>query len=148
VVITPHSRELSRTLDQVGVEAAPGDIAAAPEDWTRRAADRLGVTVLLKGAKTHVASPGADIGFVVPDGPAWLATAGTGDVLAGIIGAMVATNVHRVEDAPEALAQLTASAALLHHEAARIASRGAPIAALDVADAVPDAIRSVLRRRR
>jgi len=147
VVVTPHSRELARMLGVAGIDVTPGEVASSPQLWVRRAADRLEATVLLKGATTHVASPEGRRSFVVPDGPGWLATAGTGDVLAGILGAMVTTNAHRLEEDPGALAELAASAALLHQEAARLASRGAPIAALDVAEALPDAIRSALRRR-
>ncbi|WP_460943056.1 ADP-dependent NAD(P)H-hydrate dehydratase [Okibacterium endophyticum] len=146
IVVTPHARELSHMLESAGRPASAGDIAAHPQRWAANASEVLGVTVLLKGSTTHVAAPSGER-FAVADAPGWLATAGTGDVLAGIIGAMLATNAHRIAHEPGAIAAIAASAALLHQTAALLASRGAPIAALDVAEALPDAIRAVFRRR-
>lgn len=136
-VITPHFRELARLLDR-----DPREIAAAPALWSERAADRLGVTVLLKGHDTFVAGPDGTR-LVVPSGPAWLATAGTGDALAGILGALVATHVAAIAVDPAVLPRLAASAAMLHGLAARRA--GGPFTALELAGAVSGVVAELLR---
>ena len=80
-VLTPHDREFAR----FGTEPGPDRVAAA-----RRLAADLGVVVLLKGEATVVADPDGTA-FVNGTGTPWLATAGTGDVLSGITGAVLAT---------------------------------------------------------
>ena len=103
----------------------------------RRAADELGVTVLLKGSTTVIATPDAgEAVFVNPTGTAWLATAGSGDVLSGLAGAMLAQGVLPARSA-------AAAAAFLHGLAGRIAADDAPIGAADVLEAIPAAIRRV-----
>jgi NAD(P)H-hydrate repair Nnr-like enzyme with NAD(P)H-hydrate dehydratase domain len=138
-VITPHHREMAAVL---GVDVA--DIARDPASWCARASDRLGVTVLLKGTHTHVASPG---GTRIVVGPAtgWLASAGTGDVLGGILGALLATHSAAVLEEPELVPRLAASAAHLHAASAELASGGGPLAALDVAVTMPEAVAHLLR---
>jgi len=132
VVITPHYRELARLL---GVDA--GDVAKAPADWARRAVDELGATVLLKGHTTYIAGPGASLS--VEAAPSWLATAGAGDALAGILGALVATHC----ELPE-LAALAATAAFVHGRAAQRASAGGPLTILDLCAAIPPTIAELL----
>ena len=83
-VMTPHAGELARLL---GTEAA--EIDAHRLEAVRRAASRFGATVLLKGADTLVASPREGV-LVSAFGAPSLATAGTGDVLAGVIAAFLA----------------------------------------------------------
>ncbi|GAB2520697.1 ADP-dependent NAD(P)H-hydrate dehydratase [Paramicrobacterium agarici] len=142
VVITPHAGELARLLTTTGTDVTAEQVKASPDSWAVRAAEELRVTVLLKGATTHIVSPeGSRV--TVSQTTSWLATAGTGDVLAGVLGAMLATHIDGDE---QVVASTAASAALLHDRAARIASRGGPIAALDVADALPAAVRSLLDR--
>ena len=83
-VMTPHAGELSRLL-----EMEPAEIDAHRLESVRRAASRFGSTVLLKGADTLIASPREGVlvaGFGAPS----LATAGTGDVLSGVIAAFIA----------------------------------------------------------
>lgn len=147
-VITPHARELARLLSShrgvTAHEVTGGAIARDPAEWAQTAADELGVTVLLKGAITHVVSPADERGTrfhaVVPVATHWLATAGTGDVLAGILGALVATHAATIEQDSDALAALAATAAFLHSAAGAEASRGGPLVALDVAEAIPRVI--------
>ncbi len=138
LVLTPHAGELSRLREDLGLTGSGSAV-----DQAVQTAERVGATVLLKGSRTVVASPG-EAPVIVSSGPAWLATAGTGDVLAGVIGAVIAANPGRP------LARAAASAAWLHGRAAAIASGtgvgrvGHPIVALDVAEMLPSAIAELL----
>lgn len=143
LVITPHFRELSVALGGAGTDVDASSIAADPAGWAVRAAETLGVTVLLKGHTTFVASPGGRR-LSSSTGPSWLATAGSGDVLGGILGAVVATHADAIARDPETLAALAATAATLHGLAADRASAGGPIAALDIAEALPPTIAALL----
>ena len=140
-LITPHAGELARLL---GTDA--DSIEARRAEHARRAADRLGVTVLLKGSTTVIAPPADQPLLVNPTGTSWLATAGTGDVLSGLAGALLAQGL---DPAHAGLA-----AAYLHGLAGRLAAapRGqdgswapgeAPIGASDVVRALPAAFRSL-----
>ena len=93
------------------------DVEARRLEHVRRAASELGVTVLLKGSTTVIAEPrdGSPV-FVNPTGTPWLATAGTGDVLSGLAGSLLAQGL----DAAHA----AAAAAYLHGLAARLAAAG------------------------
>ena len=135
VIITPHYGELARVL---GVDRAA--VAADPAGFARRTADDLGVTVLLKGHTTYIAGP--DAALTVSSAPTWLATAGAGDALAGILGALVAT---QPDGNP---AELAATAAVLHGLAAARASGGGPLTILGLAAALPATIAELLARRR
>ncbi len=139
VVITPHYGELARVL---GVEVH--EIASDPAAWAITAAEKLGVTVLLKGHETHVA--GAGIALVARSAPAWLATAGAGDALAGVLGALVATHSTEIAADATALARLAATASVLHGLAARRASGGGPFTILDLAEALPRTIAELVAR--
>ena len=143
LVVTPHYRELAALLGLRGLAVTADEIAASPGEWAVQAATSLNVTVLLKGGTTYIASPGG-ARLSVSIGTPWLATAGTGDVLGGILGALVATHAEAIETDADALAPLADTAALLHALAATRASGGGPIAALDVAEAVPSVIASLL----
>jgi NAD(P)H-hydrate repair Nnr-like enzyme with NAD(P)H-hydrate dehydratase domain len=137
VVITPHHGELARVL---GVDRAT--IAADPGRWAREASDRLGVTVLLKGHRTHAV--GGGVALVASSAPSWLATAGAGDALAGILGALVATHGDEIAADPGELTRLAATAAVIHGLAAERASAGGPLTILDLAAAVPATIAALL----
>jgi NAD(P)H-hydrate repair Nnr-like enzyme with NAD(P)H-hydrate dehydratase domain len=152
VVITPHFRELERVLAVTAHPLALDEISADPAAAAVRAADALGVAVLLKGATTRIALPGG-FAYAVRWGTPWLATAGTGDVLAGIIGALLAAHAGTARHLDD-VAMIAATGAVVHGLAGRIAAgdpdglgAGAPITALDVADAVPDAIEELTARR-
>ena len=141
-VITPHAGELSRLLRSRGMTVESEAIEGDPKKWVRVASQELGVVVLLKGSRTVVAQ-GEDL-IELPSSTPWLATAGTGDVLAGILGALVATNYIEILNDKEHLADLAASAAYLHNSAALLASRGSPITASQVIDYIPAAIGKIL----
>ncbi|MDQ0895478.1 ADP-dependent NAD(P)H-hydrate dehydratase [Agromyces ramosus] len=141
-VVTPHLRELAALLTAREIPVGIEEIRADPAGWAERAARELGVAVLLKGAVTYVCDPDGDR-YTVTAPTHWLATAGTGDVLGGILGALLATHHERLSVDADALTALAATAAWVHGEAARRASAGVaggPIAALDVAEAVPGVI--------
>ncbi|GAC1366230.1 MAG: hypothetical protein NVSMB42_26240 [Herpetosiphon sp.] len=88
VILTPHPGEMARLLHLENAQAIHG----SREDHARQAADRWGQIVVLKGAQTVIASPDGEV-MIGPEGNAALATAGTGDVLAGLIGGFVAQGV-------------------------------------------------------
>lgn len=142
-VITPHFRELATLLSARGETVSSEDIAALPAHWARSAADQLGVVVLLKGSTTYLAAPHGE-GIRVQAGPPWVATAGAGDVLGGVLGALLAAHSDRILGAPELLADLAAAAAHLHGLAGARASAGGPIVALDIAEALPGTIAELL----
>lgn len=147
-VITPHARELATLLTAREIPASVDEVRADPAGWAERAARELGVAVLLKGAVTHVCDPDGDR-YTVTARTHWLATAGTGDVLGGILGALVATHHRELATDAEVLTELAATAAWLHAEAALRASAafgGGPITALDVAEAVPAVVGALLDR--
>ena len=179
-LLTPHAGELGRLL-----RVDPADVEERRLEHARRAAAELGATVLLKGSTTVIApaggrsapdggaahQPGNGAGpddaaagapfFVNLTGTSWLATAGTGDVLSGLAGALLAQGL--------SVGEAAAVAAYLHGLAARQAAQGtgerpapavepflarpdpavagtavaAPIAAADVIGALPAAIRAV-----
>lgn len=142
-VLTPHAGECARLLTRLGPhKVTNSEVSAQPVTAAKQLAEITGAIVLLKGSTTLVVSPGSEEapGQVLSqtDGPVWLATAGSGDVLAGVIGALLATGV---EPAPAA-----ALGALVHGVAADRANPGGPVRALAVARALPASIASLLRR--
>lgn len=133
VVLTPHHSELARALR---VDVA--EVAAEPEVWVQRAADSLGMTVVLKGHTTLICGIGGSFSVTAPT--TWLATAGTGDSLAGILGALVATHARQLADDVGILAQLAATAVLVHGRAADRAGAGGPFTVLDLNACIPATI--------
>ena len=159
VVVTPHDRELARLREAAGLpEISLTGPGALPVGAAVDTAAALGVTVLLKGSRTVVATPAGRVRTVVSP-TAWLAAAGTGDVLGGILGALVAGAAGAAEaDAgadgsaaldADTLGALAATAAYVHGHAAAAASAarsGGPITALDVAESVASVIGTLLAR--
>ncbi len=147
VILTPHAGELASLLQRLDADRSLSGRAAVEANTlaaVRRAAGLTEATVLLKGATTLVASPFQDF-YSQSDGTPWLASAGSGDVLAGIIGALLAQlgpDVGRFRDAgidpDERWAAIAALAASLHGRAGAAASGGGPLTAGRVADALPE----------
>ncbi|MGQ0802550.1 MAG: NAD(P)H-hydrate dehydratase [Actinomycetota bacterium] len=122
-IVTPHEGEYARlTGDPVG-----GDRLAA----ARRLADRSGAVVLLKGPATVIAEPGGRTA-INPTGGPWLATAGTGDVLSGIVGGLLAGGAHAFEAA--------SAGAWVHGRAADVAGHTGLVAG-DLIEALPATLR-------
>ncbi|CAL9488524.1 Bifunctional NAD(P)H-hydrate repair enzyme Nnr [Streptomyces sp. enrichment culture] len=130
-LMTPHAGEASALLGVDRGEVEGGRLAAV-----RELARRYGATVLLKGSTTLVADSGGGAVRVNPTGTGWLATAGSGDVLSGLGGSLLAAGLSAVDAG--------SAGAYLHGLAGRLAADGAPVGAHDVADAVPGAWRNVV----
>jgi hydroxyethylthiazole kinase-like uncharacterized protein yjeF len=136
-LLTPHAGELARLL-----RGDPAAVTVRRAEHARAAAAAYGCCVLLKGSTTVIADADDPL-LVNPTGTGWLATAGTGDVLAGLAGALLAQGLGAGEAA--------AAAAYLHGISARYAAGGAgghpggeaPIGAGDVIGSLPGAIRAV-----
>lgn len=130
VVLTPHDREFARIAEPLGVVLGADRVAAA-----RALAARLDAVVLLKGNATVIAEPGGRT-LVNPARSSWLATAGSGDVLTGLIGAALAAGGDPLLAA--------GAASWVHVRAGELAAAGAPTSASGVLAAVPAAIRAAL----
>ena len=140
-LLAPHAGEAVRLLARFGVAATRAEIEADAVGVAQQLANLSGAIVLLKGSRTVVAAPG-DVSWHAPEAPAALATAGTGDVLAGLLGAIAATN-------PDAdLFELAKFAVWLHSQSAHLASAVGPIAALDLTDALRETVSLLLRHTR
>jgi ADP-dependent NAD(P)H-hydrate dehydratase / NAD(P)H-hydrate epimerase len=118
-ILTPHEGEFERLF---------GNLEGSKAHRALEAARISGATVVFKGSDTIVASPDGRLGFA-PPAPAWLASAGTGDVLSGMIAALRARGLEAFEAA--------CAAVWLHGRAAEIA--GPSMIADDLADAIPRA---------
>jgi hydroxyethylthiazole kinase-like uncharacterized protein yjeF len=116
-IITPHEGEFRKLF---------GEIPGTKPERALEAAHRSGAVVVYKGPDTLVATPDGRLGFA-PPAPAWLASAGTGDVLAGLIAAMRACGLPAFEAA--------SAGVWLHGRAAEIA--GPQMIADDLVDAIP-----------
>ncbi|MBA2774683.1 MAG: NAD(P)H-hydrate dehydratase [Nocardioidaceae bacterium] len=129
-VLTPHAGELATMLDVPREQVEAQMLASA-----REAAQRWDSVVLLKGSRSVIAAPDGRV-RVNATGVPWLATAGAGDVLSGVVGALLAAGLEYFDAA--------SAGAWLHGAAASIASSGGPLTASSVVGALPAAIRDTL----
>ena len=130
ILLTPHAGELARMLDVERSEVEKDRLRFA-----REAAERFAAVVLLKGRHTLVAAPDGHV-RVTTTGTPWLATAGSGDVLAGLCGSLLAAGLSAYDAG--------SVGSWIHGAAATHAGSGGPITARDVARAVPAVCRSLL----
>jgi hydroxyethylthiazole kinase-like uncharacterized protein yjeF len=112
-IITPHHGELARLM-----KVSSHLIESNPSHYAVSCAEKFNITVLLKGSETIVATPRRAI--QLPPAPSTLATAGTGDVLAGILGALLAINHQSINE--NNLIEIGATASLIHAKSAMSAS--------------------------
>jgi ADP-dependent NAD(P)H-hydrate dehydratase / NAD(P)H-hydrate epimerase len=152
-LLTPHAGELATLLSRLegapheggaveaaGVTVDRAAVSAAPLAHARRLADLTNSTVLLKGSTTLVVppSPGLPVRSQA-DAPSWLASAGSGDVLAGLAGTLLASGLSPLD--------VGSVAALVHGLAGDAANPAGPIRALDVAHAIPGVVGALMVRR-
>ena len=130
-LLTPHAGEFARLTN-----AERGDVEAQRLVRARAAARELGVTVLLKGSTTLVADPSGAVRVNTADTP-YLATAGSGDVLSGVCGALLAGGLTALDAA--------SAGAFLHGLAGLLASStpAVSVTAMDLVSGLPEAIRTV-----
>ncbi len=171
VLITPHAAELARLLTRLGDDTDTEDVMAEPWHYARRAHELTGATVLLKGAVTVVVGEdgnGEERTVLAGAAPAWLSTAGSGDVLAGMLGALLAQNTDDSAADLPSVVDIAAAGAHVHGLAAAIASEsdqhgwqapmlygrqdspqlpsfGHPIIASDMVAAIPQAFEDVVQ---
>lgn len=131
-LMTPHAGEAAALLGVAREEVEAGRLAAV-----RELAGRYRATVLLKGSTTLVADAGGGVVRVNATGTSWLATAGSGDVLSGLVGSLLAAGLSALDAG--------SVGAYLHGLAGRFAAEGAPVGAQDVAAGVLRAWRDVVR---
>lgn len=129
IVLTPHQGEFARLLPDLAVQLS--DDADTRLAVVTEAAVRLGATVLLKGPVTVMATPSGESAVNYAQDVPWLATAGSGDVLSGIITGLLARGFRPLDAA--------ARAAHIHAEAARRFGPGL------IADDLPEQIPAILR---
>ncbi len=136
LVLTPHVGELAALLDAPVAELSASALTAA-----RRAAEVTGQVVLLKGSSTVVTAPSGQT-RVIAQGPPQLASAGTGDVLSGIIGTLLAKGVEPFESAY--------AGAWIHAEAGRLGAETDPqgVLAGDLVELLPEVIAGRIYDRR
>jgi hydroxyethylthiazole kinase-like uncharacterized protein yjeF len=124
-VLTPHDREFARIADGPGADRLASARAAAAD---------LGATVLLKGDATIVAAPDGQA-WINRTGTPWLGTAGSGDVLTGLIGSLLASGL------PAPLA--AAAGAFVHGVAGQLAAGDGPPSSADVLDSLRRALLAI-----
>ncbi len=179
-VVTPNTPELVRMMRAMGFENVSAEIIESDRiSWVGAARDALGCTVILKGAHTLIApaitpeiAHGASPEVIQVTSPTyWLATAGSGDVLAGIMGTLLAQNHKRIAEGEVSIEEVVGTAIFLHGISGALASDvisprafdeavgksylfgmaadgdviGHPIIASDIAKSIPSAYNMIAR---
>jgi hydroxyethylthiazole kinase-like uncharacterized protein yjeF len=131
-LLTPHAGEAAALLGGIGVTVTPEEVEAERLRYAHELARGYGCTVLLKGSTTVVTGPSGPA-RVNPTGTPQLATAGSGDVLSGLAGGLLASGLSPLDAG--------SVAAYLHGLAGRLSSDGAPTTAGAITAALPEAWR-------
>ncbi|WP_312179844.1 NAD(P)H-hydrate dehydratase [Arthrobacter sp.] len=141
VILTPHAGEITALLNSLGLGLERSEVEADPLTYVRKAAELTGATVLLKGWATLVAAPGGPV-YSQAEATPWLATAGSGDTLSGILGALLATDKTGSSGPAGSghYARLAAAAASIHGRAGALSAVGGPVEA----SGLPASIRQVM----
>ena len=136
-VLTPHAGELATLLHRFEFSATRDFVTKNPGLCAAEAARLTASIVLLKGNTTCLADPAGNTRLVGPNSP-HLASAGSGDVLAGLIGALLATNLKRTAEFE--IFDLLELAINLHSRAGQLAAEAGPVSAMRVAEQLRTAI--------
>ena len=134
-VATPHAGELAAALTSLDTHVTRDEVLARPAHYGLLLASMADCVVVLKGAVTLVCDPHGRV-VSQPVGPPWLATAGAGDVLAGVIGTLLSQGLSAVNS--------SVLGVFAHTRAAERASSNGPLVALDVADALPRVVSEIV----
>ncbi|MBF1666815.1 MAG: NAD(P)H-hydrate dehydratase [Scardovia wiggsiae] len=120
-VVTPHAGEAVSMLGICGYDADRTEVEGDPGKYAVLLAQKLGCGVVLKGSPTVIFSPDAPYPVCL-SATHWLATAGTGDVLAGIMGTLLAQNSEAISKGEKGIQTVAAAAVFIHSLAAGLAS--------------------------
>ena len=141
-IITPHYKELQELFAANSTQVSLVEIKKDPAKWAKKASLEFKTTVLLKGNTTVICD---DKNLIeVKQGNPFLATAGTGDVLSGILGSLVATNYLRLKNKTISLLEIAQAAVIIHQEASLEASNSGPISASMLIEKISPVIGKVL----
>lgn len=148
-VLTPHAGELNTLLAKAGIRVSSREIAADPLRWARWAAVAYDCVVLLKGSATICTAPDG-YALIVHAATPDLATAGSGDVLTGILGTLLASaHFGTISGNDDVVAQthkltdLAAAGALIHAHAGALAAHEGTVSAVDLLVELPRAARDL-----
>lgn len=145
-VLTPHAKELQMLLGRAGVKLTPDEISQDPVRWTRWAALSYNAVVLLKGPTTYIVAPNGS-SLVVSNSAPELATAGSGDVLTGILGYLLSdsslTGTQGARTVPNRrIMELAACAAVIHGHLGRVTAQDGTVSASRLIENLPKVMKS------
>jgi len=141
-IITPHYKELQELFAANSINVSLTEIKKDPAKWAKKASLEFKTTVLLKGNTTIICDAKSTV--EIKSGTPYLATAGTGDVLSGILGSLVATNYLRLRNKTITLLEIAQAAVLIHQEASLEASNAGPISASMIIEKISPVIGKAL----
>ena len=141
-IITPHYKELQELFAANSIDVSLTEIKKDPAKWAKKASIEFKTTVLLKGNTTIICDAKSTV--EIKSGTPYLATAGTGDVLSGILGSLVATNYLRLRNKTITLLEIAQAAVLIHQEASLEASNAGPISASMIIEKISPVIGKAL----
>ena len=133
-VLTPHAGEAATLLTSLGQSITRAEVEAEPIAAALLITELTGQLTVLKGNRTVIAH--GTKAYQFEPAPAVLATAGSGDVLAGIIGALLAGNADDILSGDADLFDVVKAAITLQAKAAALAARSSTVVALDIAEAI------------